>query len=256
MPTLTLKFKNEPIALFNLEEGRSLKIGRKIDNDVIINNLAVSGYHAKIDPVGDTFVFVDLQSKNGSFVNEKLVNSHWLQDGDVISVGKHALVFSYSNEESRPDYRPSEMDKTMLMDTNHYRAMMEKSIPEIPTAPSPPSAPEKSEKADRTEIRKTGYLNYLNGGRGHVRLRSQQTKIGKDSASDILIKGMTIGKLAATITRTHDGYVLQYVEGFAKPKVNDQKVADERIILQESDIIKIGSTKFQFVIKAVRKKSH
>ena len=111
MPMLTLKFKNEPIALFNLEEGRSLKIGRKIDNDVIINNLAVSGYHAKIDSVGDTFVFVDLQSKNGSFVNEKLVNSHWLQDGDVINVGKHALEFSYSNEESRPDNHPSQIEK-------------------------------------------------------------------------------------------------------------------------------------------------
>ena len=89
MPTLTLKFKNDAIALFHLEQGRSLKIGRKDDNDVIVNNLAVSGYHAKIDSVGEDFVFVDLQSKNGSFINEKLVNSHWLKDGDVINIGKH-----------------------------------------------------------------------------------------------------------------------------------------------------------------------
>ena len=64
MPTLTLKFKNESIALFNLESGRSLTIGRRNENDIMINNLAVSGYHAKIDSVGEGFVFVDLQSKN------------------------------------------------------------------------------------------------------------------------------------------------------------------------------------------------
>jgi pSer/pThr/pTyr-binding forkhead associated (FHA) protein len=250
MPTLTLKFKNDPIALFNLEEGRSLKIGRKVDNDVIINNLAVSGYHAKIDSVGDAFVFVDLQSKNGSFINEKLVNSHWLQDGDVISVGKHALLFSYSNEESRPDDRPSEMDKTMVMDTNDYRSMMKKSLPTEPPPESPPAPPPKPEK------RKAGYLNYLSGGKGHVRLRSKTTKIGKDSSSDILIKGMTIGKVAATIKRTRDGYVFRYVDGFTKPRINDQRVTDEAVILNESDIIKIGSIKMQFVIKSVRKRTN
>ena len=115
MPTLTLKFKNEAIALFNLEPGRSLTIGRRNDNDVMINNLAVSGYHAKIDSVGEGFVFVDLQSKNGSFVNEKLINSHWLQDGDIISIGKHSLIFAYDLEESHQGDQPAKMDKTMRM---------------------------------------------------------------------------------------------------------------------------------------------
>lgn len=244
MPTLTLKFKNDAIALFHLEQGRSLKIGRKDDNDVIINNLAVSGYHAKIDSVGEEFVFVDLQSKNGSFINEKLVNSHWLKDGDVISIGKHALIFAYTEEEALPDAHPSEMDKTMVMDTNDYRSMMQKSIPtKIPE----PVKPKKS---------KRGYLDYLSGGEGHVRLRSKLTKIGKDASSDILIKGLTIGKTAATIERTHEGYVLSYVGGFAKPRVNDQRVTNEPVILKESDIIDIGPAKFQFIIKKVRIKSH
>ena len=239
MPTLTLKFKNEAIALFHLEQGRSLTIGRKDDNDVFINNLAVSGYHAKIDSVGEEFVFVDLQSKNGSFINEKLVNSHWLKDGDVISIGKHALEFGYADEESLPDAHPSEMDKTMVMDTNDYRSMMQKSKP---TETPEPVKPKK---------RKRGYLNYLNGGEGHVRLRSKQTKIGKNASSDILLKGLTIGKVAATIEKTRDGYVFRYVDVFTKPRVNDQRVADEAVILNESDIIKIGSTKMQFVIKTV-----
>lgn len=244
MPTLTLKFKNDAIALFHLEQGRSLTIGRKDDNDVVINNLAVSGYHAKIDSVGEDFVFVDLQSKNGSFINEKLVNSQWLKDGDLISIGKHALEFGYADEESLPDTHPSEMDKTMVMDTNDYRSMMQKSKP---TETPEPVKPKK---------RKRGYLNYLNGGEGHVRLRSKLTKIGKDASSDILLKGWTIGKNAVTIERTHEGYVLSYVGGFAKPRVNDQKVTNEPVILKKSDIIDIGSTKFEFVIKKVRIRPH
>ena len=61
----------------------------------MIENLAVSGHHAKIDSVGDGFVLIDLQSKNGSFVNEQMINSHWLKDGDVINIGKHSLIFHY-----------------------------------------------------------------------------------------------------------------------------------------------------------------
>ena len=244
MPTLTLKFKNDAIALFHLEQGRSLKIGRKDDNDVVINNLAVSGYHAKIDSVGEEFVFLDLQSKNGSFINEKLVNSHWLKDGDVINIGKHALLFAYTDEEALPDGHPSEMDKTMVMDTNDYRSMMQKS------KPTKTSDPAKSKQPKR------GFLKYLSGGEGHVRLRSKQTKIGKDASSDIIVKGLTTGKTAATVDRTREGYVLSYVGGLAKPRVNDQKVTNEPVILKESDIIDIGSAKFQFVMKKVKIKAH
>lgn len=247
MPIVTLKFKNDPIAIFNLEKERSLKIGRNKDNDVIINNLAVSGYHAKIDSAGDAFVFVDLQSKNGSFVNEKLVNSHWLKNGDVISIGKHFLVFTYTDEESQPVDQTSEMDKTMAMDTSHYRNLVEKSMPKTTARPVKQAKPEK---------RKWGFLTYLAGGEGHIRLRSKLTKIGKDLSSDIIIKGLTIGKTVATISRTQDSYVLSYVGGLTKPRVNDQKITEEPVILKESDIIDIGSTKLQFGIKMVTIKPH
>jgi pSer/pThr/pTyr-binding forkhead associated (FHA) protein len=247
MPTLTLKFKKEPIALFSLEQGRSLTIGRRSDNEIILNNLAVSGYHAKIDSVGDGFVFIDLQSKNGSFVNEKLINSHWLQAGDVISIGKHSLEFSYTQEESQPNDQPGKMDKTMVMDTSHYRSLIEKSTP----APIPQTeAPQLAKISERQR----GYLSYLSGGEGNIRLRSKLTKIGKDPTSDIVIKGFTIGKTAVTISRTEEGYVLNYVGGMTKPRVNDQKINKEAVILKKSDIIDIGATKLQFRIKKVRKK--
>ena len=76
--------------------------------------MAVSGHHAKIDSVGDGFVFIDLQSKNGSFVNEQFTNSHWLVDGDIINIGEHSLVFDYANEESMPGNEIEGIGK------NHY----------------------------------------------------------------------------------------------------------------------------------------
>ena len=60
MPKISLIFKNSVLADYHLPTGCSLKIGRKTDNDVVIENLAVSGHHAKIDSVGDGFIFIDL----------------------------------------------------------------------------------------------------------------------------------------------------------------------------------------------------
>jgi len=118
MPNLTLKYKDTKLEDYRLQKGHSLTIGRRKNNDVIIENLAVSGHHAKIDSVADGFVLVDLQSKNGSFVNEQLITSYWLKNEDVISIGKHSLVFFYSEDEVMPDNDSDEMEKTMVIDTN------------------------------------------------------------------------------------------------------------------------------------------
>jgi len=247
MPKISLKFKGNVLADYHLPQGCSLRIGRKAGNDVVIENLAVSAHHAKIDSVGDGFVFIDLKSKNGSFVNEELVTSHWLHDGDTINIGKHSLTFSYFESEIKPEDSRSEMDKTMAMDTSHYRNLVEKSMPKTTARPVKQAKPEK---------RKWGFLTYLAGGEGHIRLRSKLTKIGKDLSSDIIIKGLTIGKTVATISRTQDSYVFSYVGGLTKPRVNDQKITEEPVILKESDIIDIGSTKLQFGIKMVTIKPH
>ena len=66
MPTLTLILKNKPLGNYQLRNGVSITIGRGEDNDVGIDDPAVSGHHAKIDSMGNRFVMIDLQSKNGS----------------------------------------------------------------------------------------------------------------------------------------------------------------------------------------------
>jgi len=85
MPTLTLKFKDNVISEYPVNKSQTLTIGRLADNSVVVENLAVSGHHAKVDSVGNGFLLTDLQSKNGTFVNQNMVTSHWLKHGDVIT---------------------------------------------------------------------------------------------------------------------------------------------------------------------------
>jgi pSer/pThr/pTyr-binding forkhead associated (FHA) protein len=246
MPKITLKFKDSVLADYHLPPGCSLKIGRRKDNDIVIDNLAVSSHHGKIDSAGDGFVYIDLKSKNGSFINQQPVSSHWLQDGDVIYIGKHSLTFAYFESEVRPeDKEQSEIEKTMVIDTSEYRSMLNQNDPQPAIADQPRSNPAESSK--KKPVR--GYVTYLAGGEGTLALKQKVTKIGKDASNDIVIKGWKIGKTAATISRTRDGYYFSYVDGLAKPKINDKRASNKPIKLNELDIIQIGPIKLQFIGK-------
>ncbi len=234
MPTLTLKFKEKVIGEYLLEKGSSINIGRNQQNKILIENIAVSGSHAKIDSVGEQFLLTDLQSKNGTFVNEQLVTTHYLQQGDLITIGKHSLAFAYNESESVPDeISDSGMDKTMVMDTKLHRAMMAKI----------------SSKQDSSKNNgQVGALSFLSGCTGDGKLEKKLTKIGKDPSSDIVISGMLVGKTSVTISKRPNGYFLSYVGGMAKPKING-KTVKQSVELKEFDMIEIGSGKMQFVFK-------
>ncbi len=230
MPRLTLKFKENALNNYRLEKGKSLTIGRLESNDIIIENLAVSGMHAKVDSVGDSFLLTDLKSKNGSFVNQQMITAHYLKDGDVVTIGKHALVFGYDEDETPPepdiDSATDGMNQTMIMDTVQHKAMLA--------------------KAD--EKKQASVLSFLTGGEGEVELSRKLIKIGKDPSCDVVVSGFMVGKTAATISKRPNGYYLSYVAGMAKPKVNN-KVVKESVELKDFDIIEIGSGKMQFVQK-------
>ena len=232
MPQLTLKFKDNQIQTYDIAGGQSLTIGRLEDNDIVIENLAVSGHHAKIDSVGDGYLLTDLQSKNGCFVNEKMVASHWLSQGDVVSIGKHMLEFRFRHgEKHSPVPQLNQRDQTMVMDTEHYRDMLDKSGA-VPLRDADAGKP-------------VGMLSYLSGGEGEVELSRKLIKIGKDAASDIMVSGLTVGRTAATISKRPASYVLSYVSGFSKPKVNG-RVVKQSVMLNEFDVIEIGSARLQF----------
>ena len=232
MPILTLKFQDKPLGEFPLEPEKSLSIGRMADNDVAIDNLAVSGYHAKIDAVGKIFILTDLQSKNGTFVNEERATSHKLEDGDVITIGKHTLEFTYREDEVRPEKAGDDLYKTMVMDTGRHRAMMAKNKQQ-----KPPS--EKLQPAA---------LSILAGDRGEVIISKKLFKIGKSIQSDFQIDGLWVGQTAATISQRPDGYYLSYGSGMSKPKVNGT-VVKTSTRLKEFDIIELGRVKMQLVFK-------
>jgi pSer/pThr/pTyr-binding forkhead associated (FHA) protein len=94
MPVLTLKFKDTVVSKYKLDNKKPFHIGRRRTNDIVIENLAVSGEHAKVDPSQEGFVLTDLQSKNGTYVNNKPITTRLLKNGDVIKIGMHSLVFS------------------------------------------------------------------------------------------------------------------------------------------------------------------
>jgi pSer/pThr/pTyr-binding forkhead associated (FHA) protein len=259
MPKLSITLRDKKLGDYQLQKGVSLTIGRRKKNDVIIEDLAVSGHHAKIDSVGDGFVLIDLQSKNGSFVNEQLTNSHWLKNGDVINIGEHSLIFNYSELENVPGEDTEDLERTIVLDTNQYRNRMRKSNPtrsiinvagfwdkrrnrnqDKENKPDFPMGP--------TNIKKDliGTLTYLSGGRGEVKLARKYTTIGKHPTSDIVVKGLFMGQTAVTISKLPDGFHLCYVGGITKPKVNE-KIIKQSTILKNEDIISVGSTKLQFM---------
>ncbi|HOV87176.1 MAG TPA: FHA domain-containing protein [Syntrophobacteraceae bacterium] len=232
MPTLTLRYEQTPIKEYHLKKGQSLTIGRKSTNDVVIENLGVSGHHAKIDSIDDNFLLTDLQSRNGTFVNEKLISSHWLKHGDLITIGKHTLAFAFAEGETRPPAADeSAMEQTMVIETDQYQSMLAKSFPQA---------------EQQIERQTVGVLSFLAGGAGDVKLTKKLTRVGKDSSCDVVVGGLMVGKVAATISQRPAGYYLSYVGGMAKPKVNGELVK-ESVKLEEFDIIEIGSSKLQFV---------
>lgn len=237
MASLILKFKDRIQADFPLERGVSLRIGRRKDNDIVIENLAVSGYHAKIESIGEEFVLIDLQSKNGCFVNEQLVNSHWLKNGDVISIGKHSLEFSGHRPASQTEDPNDEIAQTMVMDTSRYRSMIKKSAPNYPSH-------------FKRRKKTVAVVTYLTGGEGRLVLKNKLIKIGRDDTADIKIKGLTLGRFAATISKRSDGYHISFVGGMARPRVNEEPIAQNQL-LNDMDIIEIGPAKLQFSLKTI-----
>ena len=140
MARLILTFNKQVIKEYPFLKD-SVTIGREDDNTIVIPNLAVSGYHARIDKAGSEFIITDLQSTNGTFLNNKKVVSQKLAHGDNILIGKHIILFVASEKKVKAGGTPDKMDlgKTMMLDTAKQRELLKKQ----PTPPKPVVAPEK-----------------------------------------------------------------------------------------------------------------
>ena len=241
MPTIELCFKEKIIQKYIIGAGDTLLIGRNKVNDIVIDNLAVSAQHAKIISDGNGFFIVDLQSENGTFVNDQLVKSFWLNDGDTITIGKHNLKFSNPRNIKQPKKQPYAITKTMQMDTKKFRELIKKNIQKDAYKQKP------NEDKVINQRNAVGILSYLSANKEHFRLNDKLTKIGKDPNCDIPIKGFAVGKTAAVINKLPEGWYITYVGGFAKPRVNN-KILKTSTKLNNLDVIAIGSTTLQFLL--------
>ncbi len=245
MVTLTLVYGKKKLKKYALKKGEALTVGRKNTNNVTIDNVAVSGNHAEILYLDKGLLVTDLSSKNGTFVNRKKINAHWLQNKDKISICKHTLIVSnlhinkpgHTEKSSDSTIIGSGLynDETMILDTNTQKSLIE-------------------QNRTKTRIRLNkkkkvlGVLIYLSGGSGKLELTNRIIKIGKSDASDILVKGFFVGKTMATIVKRPDGYYFSYYQGFIKPKINNRPITGS-VKLKAHDKIKVGSSVLEFYFK-------
>ena len=118
MARLILSLDSQVLAEYNMSKER-YTIGRLPDNDVRIDNPAVSGHHSLIINILNDSFLEDLNSTNGTYVNGKLIKKHALQHGDVITIGHHQLRFS---DEQTSETEQDEFEKTMVIPAGQQNA--------------------------------------------------------------------------------------------------------------------------------------
>lgn len=241
MPYLTLFYGKKIIGQYSIDFGCPISIGRKESNSIVINNLAVSGTHARIEYNNDGVFVTDMESKNGTFINGKPALRSLIREGDEIVIGKHKLLFSEAenkaletSETSVPTISASDqgLDETMVLDTNKHRDMISNVLTGGVRKKNP-----------------TPILLIQSGGSGKVALKNKFTRIGKDPTNDIVIGGFFVGDRASTVTKQPDGYYVSHVNGLAKTTVNGKKVR-QALKLRHGDVIGIGKLKMRFLSRA------
>ena len=241
MPSISILFKNKILSKYQISKGDTLLVGRNAVNDIVIDNPLVSNQHAKIDSDGNGYLFVDLQSSNGSYKDGRMIKSHWLNDGDSITVGNHILKFSNPKIIKQPEKQPTIINKTVKIDTKKIAEILKSE-----ESRGNPSNKAKSKNASKPR-KPVAVLSYLTGNKTHIQLSGNVIKIGRDPKSDVLVNGFGLGRTAAVINKMADGWYISYVGGFSKPRVNNT-ILKKPMKLKNFDIIKIGSTKLQFLL--------
>jgi pSer/pThr/pTyr-binding forkhead associated (FHA) protein len=242
---------------FQLNKER-MTIGRKPDNDIQIDNLAVSGKHALVITILDDSFLEDLGSTNGTYVNGKLIKKHALRDGDVIGIGKHEL--KYVNEHATAD--DEEFEKTMIIRPGSASAAMSaaravESVPPPPAA-APPShaAVAVSSPAPHTSQPSAAPIQSPAPASGMPlgRLRVLNGPIaGKElELTKALITLGKPGVQVAVISRRPLGYFLTHIEGDGKnanfPVVNGAPIGTQAYAMKSGDIIELAGIKMEFTL--------
>jgi len=125
MIRIELKFKQAVLKEIESDQDE-ITIGRNTDNDIPIDSMAVSGYHAIFVKAEGYYYIEDLESTNGTFVNEVRISKHVLKENDEISIGKHILNISFKKRSEVEALRISDIERTYNLETQKHKEMLKK----------------------------------------------------------------------------------------------------------------------------------
>ena len=283
MARLILSLDNQVLAEYNMTKER-YTIGRLPDNDVRIDNPAVSGHHSLIINILNDSFLEDLNSTNGTYVNGKLIKKHALQHGDVITIGHHQLRFSDQQEAAETEQ--DEFEKTMVIPAGEQNAEQlaaaEKAAeaaavaaePAAPVAAAAAVAPDPGVKLDDEEaaalnepvakpapahthtqtLTSTAAGLDASSAPNALPLAKLQVLSGAFAGRELeLTKALTTlgrpGVQVAAITRRAEGYFIVHVESGKEndfPLVNGQPIGAQAKKLADNDVVQLAGVKMGF----------
>ena len=220
MPKMIVSIDGVVIKEVQLTKDRTT-LGRRPYNDIVIDNLAVSGEHAVLQMAGAEVHLEDLNSTNGTYVNGKAVKKQLLQNNDTVEIGKYKI--KYINEVPGATF-----DKTVIMKPGMVPPPTEAGA--APAAPAAGVAP-----AELGHVK--GAIKVLSGAAAgrEVPLVKVVTTIGKP------------GVAVAAITKRPHGFVVAHVDGGNKPTLNGSPIGPEPVTLKSGDLLELAGTQMQFV---------
>ena len=233
MARLILSLDGQVLAEYNMTKER-YTIGRLPDNDVRIDNAAVSGHHGLIINILNDSFLEDLNSTNGTYVNGKLIKKHALTHGDVITIGHHHMRFVDSQVES---VEQDEFERTLVIQPGQVNEARLKAAAEA-AAPAPARAAPAAaaEKAAPSRPAKLQVLSGQFAGR-ELELTKTLTTLGRP------------GVQVAAIGRRADGYFVVHVESSRPgdyPLVNGQPIGPQARKLHDNDVVTLAGVKMGF----------
>ena len=200
-------------------------LGRRPYNDIVIDNLAVSGEHAVLQMVGADVFIEDLNSTNGTYINGKAIKKQLLANNDIVEIGKYKIKYLV---EEAADY-----EKTMILKPGSS-PLAAASAAGTPSGFGLPSAFGDLPPAASALPASIKVLTGAAAGR-EVSLTKVVTTVGKP------------GVQVASITKRPSGYVFAHVEGAARPTVNGVPLTGESVGLKNGDLIELAGTQMQFM---------
>ena len=232
MAKVLLKFKEAVIREIPLDQD-VMTIGRKSDNDIVIDNQAVSGYHARIKKEGNSLFIEDASSLNGTYINGQKISKGELHNGDVVLIGVHTLdvILGRARDTETKGFavRGRSMNETVVIAAEDQKKILA------------------SQDKDKPEI--LGGFIVIEGSteKRDYLLKERVTTIGKEDGAGIHLRGFFAPKVAALVNRRKEGYFITPAGGKTL-KVNGQKV-DHKYDLKDGDIVEAGGLKLQYYVK-------